>query len=124
MNMNKIFIETDYLLDDVHTFIQDIKNNYNLKKISIENIKIIDEYIEVSTKQLISLDTIITDDITIKIKRKNYIIATQNYINQLEDLKDGTDRINMLSYQSNRESYLPENRHSDYALSPAFNTNT
>lgn len=120
--MNKIFVNSDDLLDEIFTFIQKIKRKYINIKLSTDDIKLVDEYVEMCSRQLISLDSIISDHIEIKNKRKQYILATQNYINQLEDLKSGTDRINMISYNSNRDSYLPVNRISEYALSSSFDT--
>nr|QBK90309.1 MAG: hypothetical protein LCPAC102_02220 [Pithovirus LCPAC102] len=122
--MNKIFSDIDNLLDEVHSHIYLIQNKYSkyvknkiYKYMSKEEINIINEYIEKSTIQIIKLDSILSDDREIMSKRKQYIIAIQNYITQFECLKNGEEYVVLLSnVTSDREKYLPENRDSDYAL--------
>ena len=128
--MSKLFPDIDNLLDEVHSYIYLINSKYGkyennkiYKYIEKEEINIINEYIEKSTIQIIKLDSIISDDREILSRRKQYIIAIQNYIRQFECIKDGKEYIVLLSNDnSNRETYLPENRDSGYALYDVFST--
>ena len=123
--MSKIFSDADALLDKVFSYICSIKNKYSMCKtceyITKEEINDIKRYIEKSTVQIIKLDSVSSSNDAILYKRKQYIIATQTYIGQLECLKDGKEYTILLSNESSdRDEYLPENRHSEYALYDSF----
>jgi predicted RNase H-like nuclease len=111
---NKIFSDTDELLDTIFTFINH-KNREDDSKIDI--------YIELSTRQIIKLDSILSPNKEVSEKRRSYILAVQNYIYQLEDVKSGESRTIMITNDiSKRETYLPQTRDSEYAFSSSYDT--
>ena len=95
--MENIFLdECSQNLDNGMKFINLYSSNDSDKKLY---------YINLLDKQILKLDTI--ED---RQKRKNYILATQNIILQLESLDQKDKPILLISNNSSRNSYLPTNR--------------
>ncbi len=70
---------------------------------------------------LLTNDLLLLDTLTRTTQRREYIIAIQNILEQLDTLFDENKTSILLTAQSTRTNYLPDQRDSHYALGLSFN---
>lgn len=119
MDYSSLFEEYQGFLNDSIEFVNRQKTNNPNDELLKER----KQLNELLTKILLGLDTLENNKINVEIKRnkKNMIIAIENVLSQLDKLFSDDKNIILLRYSdSNRESYLPDDRDSHYSITNTY----